>query len=86
MTDMVTNMICGCCTTSISQIPADCHTARRILDRVVKIQRNPLDRCDDCATHDVYSAPCVPADFERPHCRCGCADRQDNGTRGNAAA
>lgn len=74
MNDMVTNMICGCCTVSISRIPADWHTARRILAREVKVIRQPGNRCEDCAHHDVYSAPCVPADFIAPRCGCGCSD------------
>ncbi|WP_306365369.1 hypothetical protein [Nocardia sp. CC227C] len=75
MSDLVTSMICGCCTEPISRIPADWATARRILAREVKVVRRLLNRCEDCAHHDVYRAPCVPANFEPPRCRCGCSDR-----------
>lgn len=74
MSDMVTNMICGCCTEPISQIPADWASARRILNREVRIPRRPHERCDECAGHNVYDSPCAPADFARPGCQCGCND------------
>ncbi|MET8648473.1 hypothetical protein [Nocardia aurea] len=72
--NLVTTMVCGCCTTPIHQIPADWHTARRILARKVAVTRQPGNRCDACTGHDVYRAPCEPADFEKPHCGCGCTD------------
>lgn len=77
MNDKVTTMICGCCTAPISQIPADWATARRIRSGAVKVGRVPTNRCDDCLGHDVYRAPCVPADFTAPRCNCGCADTSE---------
>lgn len=74
MNTKVTTMICGCCTEPIVQIPADWHTARLIARGEIKVPRYPLDRCDACRGHDVYDDPCVFAEFERPRCRCGCAD------------
>ncbi len=74
MNDKLTTMICGCCTAPIAQIPADWATARRIRSGAVKVQRVPTDRCDECLHHDVYRAPCVPADFTEPCCVCGCVE------------
>lgn len=57
---MVALFVCGCCTATTEEIPADWHTARRIVAGEPIVQRRWFERCDACKGHDAIRTPCAP--------------------------